>query len=229
MKPRFLLLFLVFAALPLLAQRDADKGWRTVGVTKGVTVSTRKVPDSAVDEVRAVGQIDAPPATVLAVLADVDAYEQTMPYTVESRLLKREGNEVWAYSVVDPPLASPRDYCVKITLLRLPDDAFGTKWVPANEMAPPLREGVVRVEKNSGSWTLEPTNGGVSTYATYRLHTDPGGKVPKWVINRTNRQSIPDVFEALRKAVQLPRYRDAPVPLQEEGEDEAPGSAPAEP
>lgn len=214
-----LVLSMLLPALSASAQRDDDdEGWETIGVSKGVTVATRSKKGSPVDEVKAEGIIEAPPTTVLAILADVEAYTETMPYTRESRLIKREGNQIWAYSVVDPPLASARDYAVRITLLELPGGAYGTKWVPANEVAPPERPGIVRIVDNSGSWTLEPTDGGESTYATYRLHTDPGGKVPKWIINRTNRQSVPDVFEHIRQAADTPRYRDAPNPMVEEGE-----------
>ncbi|HWV39686.1 MAG TPA: START domain-containing protein, partial [Vulgatibacter sp.] len=108
---------------------------------------------------------------------------------------------------------SRRDYCVEIKLSEGPDGVLSTEWKPANELAPPKKKGVVRVSVNDGSWTLVPTNGGRATRATYRLHVDPGGKLPRWIIERTNRKSVPDAFRAVRKAATSKRYADAPSPL----------------
>lgn len=190
----------------------AADGWRRIGGDNGLTVFERDVA-GGVPEVKVEGRIDAPPETVLAVLADVGAYKDTMPYTEVSQLVKREGNRVWLYSVVDPPLASRRDYCVEITLEEGPNGTLGTEWKPANDLAPPEKKGVVRVQVNDGSWHLEPTDGGKATWATYTLHVDPGGKLPKWIIEKTNRKSVPDAFQAVRKAAKSKRYADAPSPL----------------
>lgn len=210
MKLALLPLALVLLVPPSLYA--ASDGWKRIAEKDGMTVSVRDAEDG-VSEVQVEGRIDAPPETVLAVLADVEAYQDTMPHTEYSQLVKREGDRIWLYSVVNPPLASRRDYCVEIKLSRGPKGVLSTEWKPANELAPPAKKGVVRVTVNDGSWTLAPTDGGRATKATYRLHVDPGGKLPRWIVEKTNRKSVPDAFQAVRKAAKSKRYADAPSPL----------------
>ncbi len=180
-----------------------------------LSVEVREIPGS-VAEVRVRGRIDAPPERVLAVLADVDAYKETMPHTDVSQMVKREGNHIWLYSVVDPPLASKRDYCVEITLSEEPGGVLKTDWIPANDMAPPEKKGVVRVQVNDGSWTIRPVDGGKASDVVYRLHVDPGGDLPKWIVDKANRTSVPDAFKAVRKAATSKRYANATSPLAQE-------------
>ena len=61
------------------------------------------------------------------------------------------------------------------------------------------RPGVVRVKLDTGSWLLEPREGGKKTFVTYYLHTDPGGSLPAWVADKANKSSMPDVMRAVRK------------------------------
>lgn len=209
-----LLVALSMALAPLVATPAlADEGgaWKSIANSKGVQVWSREVPGSPVAELRARGIIDAPPEAVLAVLADVDAYAETMPHTSEGRVLKRDGNVIWAYQVIDAPLIKLRDTVVEITLSELPRGGYATRWVATEREAPPLRKGAVRVERTTGSWRLESTNGGKATFATYVVHTDPGGGVPKWIVNKTQRTALPDIFEAVRKAARSSRYQRAPL------------------
>jgi carbon monoxide dehydrogenase subunit G len=207
---------------------DPSEGWKSISQSKGVQVWSRDVPGSPVAELRARGTIDAPPEVVLAVLADVDAYAETMPHTSEGRVLRREGNEIWAYQVIDAPLTKKRDTAVKITLSKLPRGGYATAWVMADDGVAPRRNGVVRLTQTTGSWRLEPTDGGKATFATYVVHTDPGGGVPKWVVNKTQKTALPDIFEAVRKAAKTPKYKKAPLAYRASAEASAAAQAAAD-
>lgn len=174
--------------------------WEPIAEKDGMRVAARSVEGSGLQEVRVQGIIDASPEQVLAILLDVEAYPKTMPYTAEARVLKREGDAIWLYQVIDAPLASKRDLAMKITVVRGPGGRLGTQWILDESVAPPLRDGIVRVPASEGSWDLVPIRGGKATRATYRIHSDPGGDVPGWIVNRTNKTAIPDAFLAVRKA-----------------------------
>jgi hypothetical protein len=58
---------------------------------------------------------------------------------------------------------------------------------------------VVRVKLNNGYWLLEPREEGKKTFVTYYLYTDPGGSLPKWIADKANKTSVPDVLRAVRK------------------------------
>ena len=63
---------------------------------------------------KAIGEIAASTAVVHAVIDDVDSYPQFMPYTVECRVLKREGDSVLTYQRISAPLVSDRDYTLRV-------------------------------------------------------------------------------------------------------------------
>ena len=69
-------------------------------------VYNRSKAGTELKEVLAVGTFDAPLAKVHAVLDDLGAYHEYMPYTKESHVIKREGDVVWTYERVNAPLVS---------------------------------------------------------------------------------------------------------------------------
>ena len=60
-------------------------------------------------------------------------------------------------------------------------------------------DGVIRLKVNTGSWTMEPIDGGKRTLATYQLLTDPGGSIPTFIANKANTKALPELFARVRK------------------------------
>lgn len=207
----------LFAILSLLLPTIASAApeWELASDDDGVQVYSRAIEGSDVKEMKAYGTIDAPPERVLALLADVEVYEETMPYTEESKLLKRDGNDIYFYTRLDTPLVAKRDYALKITISKQADGSLKSQWWPANHLAPKAIEGVVRVGVNEGYWLLTPAEGGAKTKAVYFVKTDPGGAIPSWIVNKANTVAVPDVFLSLRKGVKLPRFANAKSPIVE--------------
>jgi len=58
---------------------------------------------------------------------------------------------------------------------------------------------VVRLKIVTGSWTLEPIDGGKRTLATYQVLTDPGGRIPAFISNKANTTCLPELFARVRK------------------------------
>jgi hypothetical protein len=200
------------ALLALLLLHAAGDGWSVAARSGDVEVQQRDHPGSRIREVQTVATIDAPPAVVRRAVTDWARYVDVMPYTVEGRVVATEegGRVVHFYTLVDPPVVSRRDYT-----MRMVDEgvvaggALRISWTPSDR-GPPPRPGVVRVVVNQGLWLLEPIDEGRRTRATYRLHTDPGGSVPGFAADMANREALPGVLKAVRKAVLDPRYRDPP-------------------
>ncbi len=163
-------------------------------------IFTRDEPGTDIREVRAVGEFDAPPAVVFSVLTDYAHFTEYMPYTVGGQLLWREGNEEVVWGMVDPPFVSRRDWVTRSQfIMNGPGGIYRTSWWPEESMGPAPQSGVVRLKKNTGSWTLEPISGGARTRATYFIATDPGLALPIFVMKAISGEGIPDLFEALRK------------------------------
>ena len=156
----------------------------------------REKPGSEVREVRAVGEIDAPPEAVYAVITDFEHYAAFMPYLEDSKVVRRTDAEVVTWAIMNAPMVSRRDWVVAVKLD--PAKKAGTSWTVSSE-GPPESDRAVRLKVNDGSWTLDPIDGGKRTRATYYLYTNPGGSIPSWVANKANTMALPDLFEAIRK------------------------------
>jgi hypothetical protein len=127
-----------------------------------------------------------------------------MPYTEESRVLASEedGKVIVFYCLVNAPLVDKRDFIIRIRDESDWKEGKGflkTAWSVTTEGAPAPRGGVVRVKLNNGYWLLEPREEGKKTFVTYYLYTDPGGALPKWIADRANKTSVPDVLRAVRR------------------------------
>lgn len=196
------LLVLVLAGHALaLEARPPGPGWEEANRTDDLVIFTHENEQVGARDIVAVSEIDAPPAVVFRVLGDYDHYPQFMPYTKETRTLeKKSETRLTVYQRLSPPIVDDRDYAIDVTLTPGTDENGGvyrTAWTPLPEAVPP-RAGCVRVKINSGSWVLEPLDGGTRTRLTYNLQTHPGGSIPAWVANRSNTVAIPELFKAVR-------------------------------
>ena len=167
----------------------------------GLTVWTREVKGFNAREVKASGQVDAAPAKVFEAVTDYEHQVGGMPYVEKAQVFSRSESEVLFWAQADFPMVSRRDWVLRSTLMRnLPGGVYGAAWEPATvKEAPPPADGVVRLKVNSGSWTLEPRDGGKRTLATYQLLTDPGGSIPSFIANKANTTALPELFTRVRK------------------------------
>lgn len=191
------------ALIVVLAGPSGD-GWEKAAEQKNLTVFARE-KKGGVQEMKAEGVIDAPPEKVWKALRDYENYKKTMPYTEESKVVAREGGDkvIWFYSVVNAPFVDRRDYVIKLVDESKWNNGEGflkVSWTAGNDKAPKKPDNVVRVQINDGYWQLEPRDGGKKTFAVYYVYTDPGGSIPRWLVNKANGSAVPDVFEAVRKA-----------------------------
>jgi hypothetical protein len=185
----------VFLSLLVVGNLHAA-GWQEVSRDFNLAIYIRHRPDSAIEEVRGIGEFNAPISVLKGILADVGKYSEFMPYTKESRVLPQDAE--LCYMVLTPPLVGSLDYTIRVheKLVKNPNGStsYHSRWELANTDGPPPRPGITRVTINEGSWLLEPI--GNQTRATYTLYTDGGG-IPPLVMNFANKQSVSRLFDAL--------------------------------
>jgi ribosome-associated toxin RatA of RatAB toxin-antitoxin module len=182
--------------------------WKLVSIRENVTLYRRARSGPGHYESKAIGEIAAPTEIVQAVIDDVDSYTSFMPYTVESRILKREGDSVIGYQRISTPLTKDRDYTLRIrkTTKKVEGGtSYLNQWTTENALGPPERPGIVRVKLCEGSWLLEPI-GADRTRATYTVYTDSGGPIPGFIKNIGSQIGIRKIFAAIRTQVQDPKY-----------------------
>ena len=208
MTVRFLVAVVVACALcPIVSAAEPEAGpWKFISDKDGVVLHRRQRPLSY--ESRAVGEIEASTDVVHAVLDDAESYSSFMPYIAECRVLKREGESVVAYQRISAPMASDRDYTIRVrTTAKKTGNGttYLSHWEADNAAGPPEKRGVIRVTLCEGSWLLEPA-GPNKTHATYMIYTDSGGMIPAFIKNTGSQIGIRKLFAAIRKQVREPKY-----------------------
>jgi len=189
------------------AEPEATPGeWKFISNKDGVALYRRQ--RAMTNESKAIGEIAASTELVQAVIDDVESYTSFMPYTAECRVLKREGDTIIVYQRISAPMASDRDYTVRVRKTSKKVEcgtSYFTHWEADNAAGPPEKRGVVRVNLCEGSWLLEPA-GANTTRATYLIYTDSGGIIPRLIKETGSQIGIRKLFAAIRKQVRDPKY-----------------------
>lgn len=183
-------------------------GWKLAADAKEVMIYSRPHADSNLKEFKAIGSIDASTCAVHAVIDDFENYPKFMPYTLECRLIKREGDSMISYQRLSPKICEDRDYTLRVSKKSLPGPkglTYLSQWEAANELGPAEQKGVVRVKVCDGTWLLEP-DGPTKTRATYSIYSDTGGVIPAFIANHASLTAIKKLYAAIRKQVKDPKY-----------------------
>lgn len=182
---------------PAAAAAGGDEGWLQVHERAGVTVFSRAAAGSPIHEFRAVAEMDLPAPALLATVADIESYPGRMPPTLVARRIRGGGESTWYYMEINPSMIARRFYCLHVVQSRLPGGALRSEWSVDNSVCPEHQPGMVRIEHNSGSWTLTPLSDS-RTRVTFQTHSDPGGSIPAWMVNQFTARTLPETVESLR-------------------------------
>jgi hypothetical protein len=176
------------------AAHAGESPWSLVRERNGIVVHTRPVEGSGIREFKGSGLVAASAERIRALLRDADRFKDWFPNTSESRLLAREGNVSYQYSVLDAPWpVSDRDNVFRSVTAIDPTNGEVAIRVSAAPDYHPEQQGRVRVRRALGLWLLEPV-GPDETRVTFTMHLEPGGGVPQWLINA---QVVETPFDAL--------------------------------
>jgi hypothetical protein len=167
-----------------------------------ILIRARSRPNSAVREIWAEADLDAPAKELQETILDAEAYPRFMPYVKETRYLRppdKKGDRL-VYSKLEFPFVSPRDYVVKVTVdSTVETDGsghFANHWF-AQPDAVPLRKSVVRIRITEGSWQVFPKQD--RAHVVYRVAVDPGTGLPPFLADMGHRAGVSDTFHALER------------------------------
>lgn len=203
MRHFFLMLTLIAAPFAAGAIEATSPGpdWELANKKSDFVIFTKDDKDAGVRAIVAITEVDATPQVVFDVVGDFDNYADYMPYVKESHVVEKTGDKLLVYSLLSPPLVSDRDYYIEVKRTRGSDankGVFTSAWTAKPDFKPDVKS-VIRVRQNTGSWVLEPLDGGKRTRVTYNLLTHPGGSIPTWMANKSNTVAIPSLFKAVRE------------------------------
>ncbi len=143
---------------------------------------------------------------IIRLLLDVELAQKWICHTKSCVLLRRVSeNELYYYTEVSLPWPlSNRDFVTHLKVIRNAGSQIVTVEAPAVSGFVPERKGVVRVKHSVSTWIITPA-GKNRCVLEYRLHVDPGGAIPAWVINSFASHAPVETFQNMRIQLKLAR------------------------
>lgn len=202
------------AMVPTWAGETDGGGWRQVSEEKGIVGYARPNARCRIDEIKAVGIVEAPLPVVEAVIRDIPASRDYLfrckeAYRADIPGERNTADTYVTYCLTDMPLpVSDRDMVARVSWTI--DPATGALAVHGEGIKSDYRQapGVVRMPLVVADYTLVP-RGPSRTEVTYQSIADPGGNLPAWVVQLFARNLGVKTIEGLRTMAKLEKYRQA--------------------
>jgi ribosome-associated toxin RatA of RatAB toxin-antitoxin module len=189
---------------------------------------TEKAPGSGLKKGEATGMVAASPEKVWEVVTDANSFQEFLPRMIRSRLVRFE--ELQRILPERPASAAAVEAILsssppEVAHFRIPGQKYMGYFYGNLKVPWPLgnRWYIVRVQwdesqaarhtytcswsliignlrEYSGEWKVQPF-GDRHTQLTYRAVTDPGGFVPKFVVEEFTTETLPEVIAGVRRRV----------------------------
>jgi hypothetical protein len=191
----------------------ADDGWKKIGESEGIVGYTRPTTRSSVDEIKAVGIVDAPIAVVETVIRNISLMPEYIYLCKEAVLIntpdmKSGGDVIYFYSLTDLPFpVSDRDVVAKS--LWSVDKATGAIYCHTEGVKTTYKQdkNVVRMLLSIIDCTLVP-KGANKTEVIYQALADPGGELPSFIVNMLTNDYGIKTIAGLRQMVKKDKFRN---------------------
>jgi len=154
-------------------------------ISKGKVILREVKGQGEARSCQAIAVVKAPPAKVMAFLRDYPSYVKYMPHLKD---IKVSWNGNMATNSYQLKIALT-NVAYKLNILHYGNSALEWEYISGD------------IRDTNGYYHLHPFNDGQWTLVDYNVYTDPGMPIPQFIINLLTRNSMPDVIEAIRKAV----------------------------
>ena len=215
------LVALLAVCLPTILSAQYNEGWELKKNTDGIQVYYREAPDSPIKELRITMKVEASLSTIIAVLYDVEAYPDWVYSCVESKVVKHlSDKEMYYYNLIDFPWPmSDRDLIAYSNLQQDPHTHVVTTHSTSAHQLEPERDGLVRISLVDIKWIIHPHADG-TVDIDYYLKSDPGGNIPKWMVNFALDHGPTKTMKAFRERLEMPKYQNRQIAFIKEKQKE---------
>jgi hypothetical protein len=212
--------FMVVIAFAVTAASEIRVSeWKEVSSRDGIVGYTRMTSLTEVEEVKAVGVVEAPVAVIEAVIRDVEAEPQFMFKCAEAVEFNPPGLTMtddigYVYNRTSMPWPVNDRYVVVKSVLMV-DTTTGTLYVRASEVTadfPHAPSGLVRMPILRYIMIVSPL-GESKSQVYYQVLADPGGRLPKFLVNLFSKSMGVDTIAGLREMVKKEKYRNTKILL----------------
>jgi hypothetical protein len=201
-------------ALLLSSNAWAQGDWKLKTDKDDVQVYMKAEDNSSYKSVKTVTTLRTSLSAVSAILLDVLKTPDWVYGTKQCSLLKKESpTSLYYYAEMGMPWpVSNRDFVIRISLSQNQQSKVVTVLATNLPTYIPEKDGIVRIQKSSGKWTISPVGNGM-VRVEYILQIDPGGTLPASIVNMFSYNGPFQSFKNLRTQVNKPEYAKAQLPF----------------
>ncbi len=182
--------------------------WELKKDKDGIKVYTREVEGSSLKAFKAITVMDGKLSSFVAVLKDVKSYSELFGDMTEAEIIEMQDTFQVHSSVSGAPWPVSDRYGVySNTYSQRYDHKTVTVKVNALQGYIADKEDKVRITEAEGQWIFHPVEYN-KVEVTFEMHVDPGGNIPKWVLNMFLVDTPYNDLKTLRERVKLPQYQN---------------------
>lgn len=171
-------------ALLFVGALSAQKGeWKLAKSENGVKVFTRAVEGEKVKQFRAEFEVRSTLEKAMEILDDIERYPSWQDNCEDAELVKSidDSNFIARYTSDTPWPFTDRDIVLRFK--RMPIENNRLVYDITNAAgAFPEQSGYVRIPQAGGKWEIVRRDDGMLA-VSYQFSADPGGSIPKWLVN----------------------------------------------
>jgi hypothetical protein len=209
----WIMTFLFLQCSPIFA---ISGQWSKTGESKGIISYSRQSRNTGIYEIYSAGMVNAPIASIEALLRDVSARPQYVYGCAETTYadipgLKNTADVHYIYNKTSmPAFLDDRDCVVKSVWTR--DKTSGTIYCRSENIDSDyrFRANVVRMPKVVTQYTLIP-RGSDLTLVICQAIAEPGGRIPSFVVNMFTKSLGTNMIEGIPKMANRPKYQNARI------------------
>jgi hypothetical protein len=173
---------LLFASHILLLAQNNYK-WIFIKESDNIEIYYRESDTLKYEEFKFTTSYHSSPEEITAIISNIDRLPQWSYICEETKMIKKySANEyIYYYNTDTPWPLMDRDAVLHITIAR---DSKGTITISSKNSPgwEPEYKNKVRIPRLKSQWILKPT-GTNKTHIEFYFSTDPGGMIPKWLLN----------------------------------------------
>ena len=198
----------LFLLINLMAAGEENQ-WKQVRNRNGIKVYNRRIEGIDFKEFMGEVEIEATLSTLLAIFNDVEKGTQWVENVDHMENIERIDyfeNYTYSYSKAPWPVKD-RDAVVHNKISQNEEDKVITIVQTGAPYKRSLEKKAVRVEKLQSKWVFTPIDDKV-VHVRYQVLTDPGGKLPAWLINAVSVSQPYETLLGLRDIAATEDYKD---------------------
>jgi hypothetical protein len=202
-------LLAIFLSLVSAVSLYSQGEWELKKEEDGIKVYTRDVEGSKIREYKAEAIMTGKLSNYVAVLKDVNAYTDLYKHAKEVQLIMENDTFHVHYVVTNTPWpVTDRDAVYSCTYSQHYDTKLVRVNIKMEEGYVDKNDNYVRMEKAEGFWLFYPIDAN-KVEVTHQMHAEPGGRIPKWIINMFLVDTPIEDIKMLQERVKLEKYANS--------------------